>query len=48
MFENRVLRRISGRKRVEIIRGWRKQHNEELRNLYLSPNSFRIVRSRRM
>jgi hypothetical protein len=36
MFENRVLRRIFGPKRDEITRGWRKLHNEELRNLYSS------------
>jgi hypothetical protein len=37
VFENRVLRRIFGQKREE--KGdWRKLHNEELRNLYSSPN----------
>jgi uncharacterized membrane protein len=34
VFENRVLRRIFGPKRDELIRGWRKLHNKELRNLY--------------
>jgi hypothetical protein len=33
-FENSVLRRIFGPKRNEIIRGWRKLHNEELQNVY--------------
>jgi hypothetical protein len=33
-FENRVLRRIFGRKRDELTGGWRKLHNEELHNLY--------------
>jgi hypothetical protein len=30
MFENRVLRRISGPKREEVMGGWRILHNEEL------------------
>jgi hypothetical protein len=34
MFENRVLRRVCGLKRDEVRGGWRKLHNEELRNLY--------------
>jgi hypothetical protein len=34
VFENRVLRRIFGLKRHEVIGGWRKLHNEELHNLY--------------
>jgi hypothetical protein len=48
VFENRVLRRISGPKRVEVTGGWRKQHNEELHNLYSSPNIIRIIKSMRM
>jgi hypothetical protein len=38
VFENRVLRRIFGPKRDEVIGGWRKLHNEELHNLYCSPS----------
>jgi hypothetical protein len=34
VFENRVLRRIFGPKRDEVIASWRKLHNEELHNLY--------------
>jgi hypothetical protein len=34
MFENKVLRRIFGPKRDEVTAGWRKLHNEELRDLY--------------
>jgi len=44
VFENRVLRRIVGPKRDEGTRGWRKLHNEELYDLYCSPN---IVRARK-
>jgi hypothetical protein len=46
VFENRVLRRIYGPKRDETTGDWRKLHNEELHNLYSSPN--RIIKSRRM
>jgi hypothetical protein len=48
MFENRVLRRIFGPKRDEVTGGWRKLHNEELRNLYSSPSIIRMIKSRRM
>jgi PAS domain-containing protein len=48
VFENRVLRRIFGPKRDEVMRGWRKLHNEELHDLYSSPSIIRIIRSRRM
>jgi hypothetical protein len=47
-FENRVLRRIFGPKRDEVTGEWRKLHNEELHNLYLSPNIIRQIKSRRM
>jgi hypothetical protein len=39
-----VLRRIFGPKRDEIIGGWRKLHNEELNNLYSTPNKIRITK----
>jgi hypothetical protein len=48
VFESRVLRRIFGPKRDEVIGGWRELHNEELHNLYCSPNIIRIIKSRRM
>jgi hypothetical protein len=48
VFENRVLRRISGMKRDGVMGGWRKLHNEELHNLYSSPSIIRIIKSRRM
>jgi hypothetical protein len=44
--ENRVLRRIFGPKRV--TGEWRKLHNEELHNLYSSPDIIRQVKSRRI
>jgi hypothetical protein len=45
---NRVLRRIFGPKRDEVTGEWRKLHNEELHNLYSSPNIIRTIKSRRM
>jgi hypothetical protein len=48
VFENRVLRRIFGPKRDEVTGDWRKLHNEELHNLYSSPNIIRMMRSRRV
>jgi hypothetical protein len=48
VFENRVLRRIFGPERDEVTEGWRKLHNEELHNLYASPNIIRIIKSTRM
>jgi hypothetical protein len=43
-----VLRRIFGSKRDEVTEDWRKLHNEELHNLYSSPNVIRVITSRRM
>jgi hypothetical protein len=48
MFENRVLRRIFGPKRDEVIGSWRKLHNEELHNLYCPPSIIRMNKSRRV
>jgi hypothetical protein len=47
IFENRVLRMIFRPKREEDS-SWRKLHNDELHNLYPSPNIVRGVKSRRM
>jgi hypothetical protein len=44
VFENRVLRRIFGPTRDEVMGDWRKLHNEELHNLYSSPNIIRIIK----
>jgi hypothetical protein len=47
VFENRMLRRIFGPKREEGG-SWRKLHNDELHDLYSSPNIVRVIKSRRM
>jgi hypothetical protein len=48
VFENRVLRRIFGPKRDEVTGGFKKLHNEELHDLYSSPNIVRVIKSRRI
>ena len=48
LFENRVLRRIFEPKRNKVTGVWRKLHNEELNDLYSSPNTVRMIKSRRM
>jgi len=48
VFENRVLRRIFEPKRDEVTGEWRTVHNEELNDLYCSPNIVRVIKSRRM
>jgi hypothetical protein len=47
VFENRVLRRIFGPKRVEVTGEWRKRHNEELNDLY-TLNIVLLIKSRIM
>ena len=46
MFKNRVLIRIFGPKRDEVTGEWRKLRNEELNDLYSSPNIVRLIKSR--
>jgi hypothetical protein len=48
VFENRILRRIFGPKRDEVIGEWRKLHNEELNDLYCSPSMVWLIKSRRI
>jgi hypothetical protein len=48
MYENRCLKRIFRPKRDEVTGEWRKLHNEELHNLYSSPNIVRQIKSRRI
>jgi hypothetical protein len=48
VFEKRVLMRIFGLKRDELIGGCRKLHNEELHNSCSVPNIIRVIHSRRM
>ena len=48
VFENKVLRRIFGPRRDEVTGEWRRLRNEELNNLYPSPNIVRVIKSRRM
>jgi hypothetical protein len=48
VFENRVLRRMFGPKRDEATGEWRRLHNEELNDLYSSPNIIRSIKSRRL
>jgi hypothetical protein len=48
VFENRVLRRIFGLKRDAVTGEWRKLHNENLHNVYSSPNIIRQIKLKRM
>jgi hypothetical protein len=48
VFQNRMLRRIFGPKKVEVTGDCRKLHIGELHNLYSSPNIIRMIKSRRL
>jgi hypothetical protein len=43
VFQNRVLRRIFGPKREKVTGEYRKVHNEELTDLYCSPNIIQVI-----
>jgi hypothetical protein len=45
VFQKGVLRRIFGPKREEVVGHWRRLHNEDLHNLYASPNIIRVIKS---
>jgi len=47
VFENILLRRIFGPRRDEVTGEWRRLHNEELNDLYSSPNIVRVIKWRR-
>jgi len=46
--ENMVLRRIFGPRRDEVTGEWRRLYNEELNDLYSSPDIVRVIKSKRM
>jgi len=48
VFDNVVLRRIFGLRRDEVTGEWRRLHNEDLNDLYSSPNIVRVIKSRRV
>jgi len=47
VFENGVLRRIFGPRRDKVTGEWRKLHDEGINDLYFSPNTVRVIKSRR-
>jgi hypothetical protein len=48
VFKNRILRRIFGPNRDEIIEDWRKLHNEQLHNVYCLPDKIRMMKPRKI
>jgi hypothetical protein len=48
VFENRMMRRIFGHKREEVMEGWKQLYSKEHHNLYFSPNIVSMMKLRRM
>jgi hypothetical protein len=48
VFENRVARKMFGPRGMEVSGRWRRQHYEELNDLYSSPNIIRVIKSRKI
>jgi hypothetical protein len=48
LIENRMLRRIFGPKREEVVGDWRRLHSEGIHNLYTSPDIISVIKSRKM
>jgi hypothetical protein len=48
VFKNRVLRKVFGPMREQLTGEWRKRHNEELDDLYCSPDVVQVIESRRI
>jgi hypothetical protein len=48
VFENRVLRRIFGPKREEMVGDWRRLHNDKLHNFYAYSDIIKSIKSRKM
>jgi len=48
LYDNMVMRRIFGPRREQVKGEWRRLHNEELNDLYSSPNIVRVIKSRKM
>jgi hypothetical protein len=48
VFKNMVLRRIFAAEGVEVAGTWRKLQNDELHNLYFSPNINSMIKSRKL
>jgi hypothetical protein len=48
VFENRVLKRIFGPKRKEVVESWRRLHNEELHKLFAPSSIVMVIKSRKV
>jgi hypothetical protein len=48
VFESRVLRKVFGLKREEVTEEWKNIYIGEINNQYSSPNTVRLIKSRKM